>query len=120
MRRVLSLTISLFSLLLLSTAALAQNPLGRIVGTVVDQTGAVVSGATVTVVNEGTSRQQSLVSTGEGAFFFAQLQPGNYTIKLEAKGFKSRSYTEAKVDPGQDYSLSVVMEVGETSETVTV
>jgi hypothetical protein len=120
MRRVLSLTISLFSLLLLSTAALAQNPLGRIVGTVVDQTGAVVSGATVTIVNEGTSRQQSLVSTGEGAFFFAQLQPGNYTIKLEAKGFKSRSYTEAKVDPGQDYSLSVVMEVGETSETVTV
>lgn len=120
MKRVITTAISLTVLLLLSGIVMAQNPLGRIVGTIVDQTGAVVSGATVTITNEATGQQQSLASTGEGAFFFAQLQPGNYTIKIEAKGFKTRSFTEAKVDPGQDYSLSVNMELGETSETVTV
>ncbi len=120
MRKGFSLICSLLALLLMSGAVMAQNPLGRIVGTVVDQTGAVVPGATVSIVNEGTGLQQTGTTTAEGAFIFAQLQPGNYTVKVEAKGFKTRSYTEAKVDPGQDYSLAVRMDIGETSETVTV
>ncbi|MGA1367326.1 MAG: carboxypeptidase regulatory-like domain-containing protein [Blastocatellia bacterium] len=120
MRKLAAATFSLCAMLLLSGSLLAQNPLGRIVGTVVDQTGAVVPGATVTVTNEGTGLQQTFSTTGEGAFIFAQLQPGNYSVRIEATGFKSRSYTQAKVDPGQDYSISVIMEVGETSETVTI
>ena len=67
MKRVLTTAISLTVLLLLSGIVMAQNPLGRIVGTIVDQTGAVVSGATVTITNEATGQQQSLASTGEGA-----------------------------------------------------
>ena len=120
MRKLAAATFSLCAMLLLSGTLLAQNPLGRIVGTVVDQTGAVVPGATVTIINEGTGQQQTSSTTGEGAFIFAQLQPGNYNVRVEATGFKSRSYTQAKVDPGQEYSLAVIMEVGETSETVTI
>lgn len=120
MRKLAAATISLCAMLLLSGTLLAQNPLGRIVGTVVDPTGAVVPGATVTVTNEGTGQQLTFSTSGEGSFIFAQLQPGNYNVRVEASGFKSRSYTQAKVDPGQDYSLAVVMEVGETSETVTI
>ncbi len=101
--------------------ALAQNALGRITGSVRDQAGAVIPNATVKVTNEGTKQQiQTTQTSEEGAFIVPQLSPGSYTVKVELAGFKSVSITEVKVDPGQDYSLVVTLEVGQTSEVVTV
>jgi hypothetical protein len=102
-------------------AALAQNTLGKISGVVRDQTGAVISGATATLTNEGTNQQiQSVTSNSEGVFQFFQLSPASYSIKIEAAGFKTATYTDVKVDPGQEYSLPAQLEVGQTSEVVQV
>lgn len=111
------------SLVVLATSAMAmaQTPLGRIVGSVSDQTGAAVPGAKVTVVNEQTGQTiQSVTSSSDGTFTVAQLSPGSYTVRIEADGFKTSSYTEVKVDPGRDYSLTAGLEVGGTSEVVQV
>jgi hypothetical protein len=104
-----------------SGQAFAQNTLGRITGSVRDQAGAVIPNVTVKVTNEGTKQQiQTTQTSDEGAFIVPQLSPGSYSVKVELAGFKSVSITEVKVDPGQDYSLVVTMEVGQTSEVVTV
>jgi hypothetical protein len=105
----------------LTSAASAQNTLGRITGVVRDQTGAIVSGATVTVTNESTKQQIQVVTTnGEGLFILPQLSAGSYTVKIEMAGFKTFSYTDVKVDPGQEYSLNITLDIGQASETVQV
>ncbi|MEP7272330.1 MAG: TonB-dependent receptor [Acidobacteriota bacterium] len=116
-----TLILTLGALTLLGGLALAQTTLGRIVGTVRDPTGAVVPGAKVTVTNELTGQQiASATTSSEGGFVVPQLTNGSYSVKIELKGFKTASYTEVKVDPGQDYSLTAQVEVGETSEVVQV
>src|SRR5678816_3381426 len=102
------LPLLVLALVLLSGTIFAQTPLGRIVGTVRDQSGAVVPGAKITVLNELTSQAvHSVVSNNEGAFVIPQLTAGSYSVKIETSGFKTATYTDVKVDPSRDYSLAV-------------
>lgn len=96
----------LSALCLTASAILAENPLGRIAGTVRDQSGAVLPGSSVTLINEATNQQRTTISTDEGAFVFPQLPAGSYTVKIELSGFKSASYEQVKVNPGQEYRLA--------------
>jgi hypothetical protein len=117
--RVLPLLV--LALVLLSGTIQAQTTLGRIVGTVRDQSGAVVPGAKVTVSNELTSQTiQSVVSNNEGAFVVPLITAGSYSVKIETSGFKTGTFTQVKVDPGKDYSLDAIVEIGQTSELVQV
>ena len=114
-------TLLISTLVLLTTGSLAQNALGRIGGVVRDQTGAVVAGATITISNESTKQLiNTVTSSDEGVFLVPQLSPGSYSVKIEVKGFKTKTYTEVKVDPGQEYSLVAALDIGEASETVQV
>ncbi|MFN8002647.1 MAG: TonB-dependent receptor [Acidobacteriota bacterium] len=109
------------ALLLLAPSGLAQNALGRIAGVVRDQIGAVVPGAKVTITNEGTGQQiLTATSNQEGVFIAPQLSPGSYTVKIEATGFKTASYNQVKVEPGQEYSLVAALEVGGANEVVQI
>ncbi len=83
------LLLATFTLLLVSLPALAQSTAGRILGTVTDQSGAAVAGATVVVTDlqRGTSRTADHRRLGRYAA--PDLQPGTYKIHVEAKGFKS-------------------------------
>src|SRR5579862_2067234 len=81
-------------------AAHAQAETGDIVGTVTDASGAVVPGASVTATNTGTGVSQSAVAAGSGDFIFNQLQVGTYTVKVEAKGFKTFSATNIALSSG--------------------
>src|SRR5208337_1547912 len=77
-------------LLVLFSAApiLAQNYRGRIEGLVTDQTGSIVVGATVTLIDVGTNIQTVRQSSGAGMYLFDLLDPGTYTITVELKGFR--------------------------------
>ncbi len=87
-KQVLRLVAVILTLSLLSVPSFAQGNLGRIFGTVTDQTGGAVAGATVTVIDVDRGISRPLVSDGAGEFDASSLIPGKYTVRFEAKGFK--------------------------------
>lgn len=103
-----------------AVTAAAQETTGSLRGTVTDANGAVVSGATVTVTNDATGAQQTKQTTGDGNFEFTKLTPGNYTVTIEATGFKKSLNKEVSVKLGIVNPLDVKLEPGAVSETVTV
>ena len=69
------------ALFLIPALAAAQTPLGRVAGTVLDPSGGVLPGATVTLTNTGTAQVLTTVSGEAGAFLFPQVPVGTYTVK---------------------------------------
>ncbi|MGO9083697.1 MAG: carboxypeptidase regulatory-like domain-containing protein [Candidatus Sulfotelmatobacter sp.] len=113
-------TMVLLALAGLSQSALAQSTAGRILGTVTDQSGAAVSGATVAVtdVQRGTTRT---VTTDEaGAYVVANLQPGSYKVHVEAKGFKAVERPNVGIEVATDVRVDFALQPGQVSETVTI
>ncbi|HMZ81839.1 MAG TPA: carboxypeptidase-like regulatory domain-containing protein, partial [Acidobacteriota bacterium] len=105
---------------LLTQPAWAQGTSGRLIVTAKDQTGAVVAGATVTITNIGTSTAVTNTANELGVAIFPQLLVGQYTVTVEAPGFKKAAREDVKIDVGQEYSLTVGLEVGSEGEVVTV
>src|ERR1700722_8695384 len=103
MRRV-SLTI-LTSLCVLALHAYAQNITGSMSGRVVDAQGAAVPNATVTATEPAKKVDISTKTTDQGEFSLAGLLPGNYTISVEAAGFKKLSRTNIPLDAQDKLAL---------------
>ncbi len=78
-----------------SKPAPAQSTLASLLGTVRDASGAVVASCAVTVENTGTSAHRTTLSDASGSYSVPNLEPGSYTIKMEAPGFQPANY---KVD----------------------
>ncbi len=112
--------LAVLTLCLFAASAFAQSNTGSLVGTVVDQQGAVVGGATVVVTDNGTGKERTVVTTGEGTFIIPQLEVGTYTVKITAAGFKSYTATQLKIDVARPYSLNAALEPGGVTENVTV
>src|ERR1700722_8391689 len=117
-----SAALSLFMLLLnnFGPRLQAQNNYGSVVGTVTDSTGAIVSGAHVTLTNKGTSATQSTTSGSGGTFSFVNLIPGLYDVTVSQKGFKSATQNAVDVQIGGATRADIALPVGEVSESVTV
>src|SRR5579859_5645643 len=79
------------------TLAFAQANAG-LTGTVTDNTGAVVTNASVTITNQGTSVSSHLSTSSAGSYTAKGLNPGKYTITVEAQGFKKSVITDIIVD----------------------
>jgi hypothetical protein len=103
----------------LGNQLIAQESRGSIVGKVSDPTGAVVPGATVTVVSK-TMGTKVAVSTNEaGAYQASFLLPGGYQITGEREGFK-KSVRDVEVQVNSRLEINIVLEVGGSTESVTV
>jgi len=89
-------------------------------GTVLDAKGGVVAGAKVTVTNQGTGIVYEAVASGVGYYRVSELPPGNYTVTVEAPGFKKFVSEGVAVQAEQPRGLDVTLEVGAVSEQVTV
>jgi len=99
---------------------MAQATSGTLRGTVTDPNGAAVPGATVTVKNEATGIEGTSTSNSDGAFAFASLLPGKYSITVApSSGFKTKHVTGVDVKLG-DTDLKIMLDVGVPSETVTI
>ena len=99
--------------------AFAQTT-GALSGTVTDQTGAVVSGATIVVVNNDTGVEHTVQSSDGGTFTVPALPAGTYTVTITASSFKKSIVQDVKVNVGTPSSISVALEVGSVGETVTI
>src|ERR1700722_14352897 len=117
-RLILALVVASFVVLLPSAYAQVSATIN---GTVVDGTGAVIPGATVTVSNEATGQKRDTVSNGDGYFAFPALLTGNYTLRIEAKGFKTFEQHNIPLSAGDVRKIpNLVLPIGQTNETVTV
>jgi hypothetical protein len=108
------------TLMPLQSVAYAQTSRGRIIVTVQDESGAIIPGATVRIVNDGTLEENSGVTTDAGLYTYNQAPVATYTVTVEAQGFQTKVVQAVKVDVSQDYSLTVSMVPGGIGETVTV
>ncbi|MGC9198880.1 MAG: carboxypeptidase regulatory-like domain-containing protein [Acidobacteriaceae bacterium] len=106
-------------LLLTSVQVFAQAN-STIIGTVTDQTGAVVPGANVQLIDPVTGLTQNTVSDGSGMYSFAGLNAGHYTVKVSAKGFRTSVQTGVVVNISMTFRVNVKLAVGESNQTVTV
>jgi hypothetical protein len=98
----------------------AQSTYGSVTGSVADNTGAVVTQATVTLTNLGTSEKRAQSSGADGLFTFVNLFPGNYRIDVEKTGFKHFTQTPVTVQVNQDTHVVAALQVGEVSQVVEV
>ena len=97
----------IFALILLlaalSSSAAAQQP-SSLSGTVTDQTGAVISGATITLTN-GAGTKLTATSDAQGNFKFPNLQPGTYDVSATASGFKQFHSENLQLTAAQELPL---------------
>src|SRR3954454_18183194 len=102
------------------STALAQSVSGTILGTVTDASGSIVSGAKVTVVNEGTGFSRNVKADTNGEYTVPQLPTGRYTVTSEMAGFKTSALSNVDVGVDQRVRIDLKLEVGAMSESVSV
>jgi hypothetical protein len=93
---------------------------GTVSGRITDQNGAVVAGAAVIITNEATNQSFTTTTTSEGTYQSPALSPGNYSVRVNANGFKQHLITNVAVGANGPAHASATLEVGSVSETVTV
>ncbi|MGB7068481.1 MAG: TonB-dependent receptor [Pyrinomonadaceae bacterium] len=103
-----------------SVLVFGQGTTSRITGAVTDNNGAVVSGAAVTLTNEGTNTSLSTQTSSDGAYSFDLLLPGTYTLTVETQGFKKFVATGNAVQVNVPTVVNIALTVGGIEETVTV
>jgi hypothetical protein len=105
---------------LLSASLYAQTT-AQLSGTVQDNSGAIIPGASITLINQGNQLQQQSHTNDHGLFTFPSLTPGSYTVKVEQKGFTSQQLTDIVLHAGDDKSIPPVsLSVGSETTTVNV
>ncbi len=93
---------------------------GDVTGTVTDPSGAVIPNAKVTATNPGTGVSITTTTNSAGIYRIPNLNPGRYTLKVEAKGFKASEQRGLEVTGGMVGRSDVSMQLGQEVQTVTV
>jgi outer membrane receptor protein involved in Fe transport len=106
--------------LLAPPPASAQALYGSIVGTVTDESGAPVPGASVTATNAGTALKLDAVSDATGNYAFRNLQPGVYDLGVSVSGFRELRKTGVHVQAGNPVRFDLKLQVGALTEAVHV
>ena len=110
----------LLTALLALTAFGQQQTTGNLNLTVTDPSQAVVAGATITLTNMETGLVRTAVTNTSGVSDVQTLNPGTYTVTVEAKGFKKAVSHDIIVSVSQTTSVTIPLEIGVQGETVTV
>jgi hypothetical protein len=98
----------------------ARKGTGSITGSVTDTTGAVIEGATVTLLAERDGPQRQTTTGPSGQYYFRSIVPGSYSIRVSASGFTQYVVTQVPVIANRTTSVDAELAVGSVSETVSV
>jgi hypothetical protein len=105
---------------LLIPNAHAQQTLGGITGTVTDSSGAVVSGATVTLIGDQTKLNRTQTTSTTGSYSFVNLPIGSYTLSYTLQGFQSQNIPGIQVQANRTATVNAELKIGNVSESITV
>src|SRR4029453_12176826 len=113
---------ALMAWLLAGVAPAMAQGVGSITGTVVDGSGSVLPGVTVTLTLDGggIGSGQTAVSNEQGAYQFTRLVPGTYGVKAELQGFRSVDQRSISVNSDQVSRADFKLEIGTVEESITV
>jgi hypothetical protein len=106
--------------LLLCQGVAAQTGTSSVRGSVLDPQGNAIAGATVTLTNVETNATRTQTSSENGNYAFDLVTPGNYRVEATASGFKKKLITDVRALVDKPTELSIALEIGDVSETVTV
>src|SRR5918911_962004 len=98
----------------------AQAVYGSISGTVTDESGAVVPGATVTITDVDRKTTETVTTNESGLYVKERLLPGRYEVKIEVQGFKQKLISSVVVNVDAQTKVDAALEAGAISDTVTV
>jgi hypothetical protein len=119
-KRVLQLLGTTVVLLLISLPLFSQANQGTIQGAVFDQTGGAIVGATVNVIDVARGVTRALTTDNAGEYVAPSLLPGTYTVRAEAKGFRTTEHSDVLVEVGKTIRVDLTVQPGEQTQTVTV
>ena len=106
---------------LIAICAHAQTVSSSLVGTVLDPARAIIPGAAVTLTDQGTGSVRSALTDGAGVFRFLNLTPGNYSITINASGFKTFTESDILLSAEETRDIGKVsLALGNTTERITV
>ncbi|HUK24415.1 MAG TPA: TonB-dependent receptor [Terriglobales bacterium] len=120
LRRICAFVACVFLASSLSSLLYAQSTYGSVTGSVVDSSGAAITGADVTLTNLGTMEKRTQPSGADGLFTFVNVFPGQYRVDVEKTGFKHLTRTPVVVEVQQTTHIEATMQVGEVSQSVEV
>lgn len=100
--------------------ALAQSSTATLSGVVEDQTGAIVAGANIALVNVAQGSQRLATSNNEGRFVFPSLPPGQYSVTATREGFAPVEVKNVVVNVNDQVALRITLSVGQISQSVEV
>ncbi|MBM3740607.1 MAG: carboxypeptidase regulatory-like domain-containing protein, partial [Acidobacteria bacterium] len=101
-------------------ALYGQGTSGQITGSVTDASGAVIPGAAVAAVNDGTGLKRDAVTNDQGNYLLSPLPPGVYRVSVSKTGFRPMARTDLTLAVDQTARLDFALELGTVSETVEV
>jgi hypothetical protein len=106
--------------LVLCVPAFSQGNAGRILGSVFDQSGGTIAGATVTVIDTERGITRTLTTDDAGEYNAPNLTPSTYTVRAEAKGFKKLERQNVVLEVGKEVRIDLTVQPGGQEQTVTV
>src|SRR3984893_4951381 len=92
----------------------------RFSGTVKDQSGATVSGATVTLTNEATNVSRTITTDSDGGYLFPYIEAGTYRLTVARAGFKRTIHSDVILELNQNGRLDIALELGQSSDVIEV
>ena len=111
--------LSAFAVFITGFTVFAQTPTGMILGTVTDESAAVIPNANITITNKATGAVRTLAANAEGLFSAPALQAAEYEVRVEVQGFRTL-VRDAEVLAGSSTTVNMVMSLGSTQEVVNV
>src|ERR1700730_8922235 len=114
------LLLATLGVLLCSLPLFSQGNFGRILGTIADQTGGVISGATVSVIDKDRGVARTLTTDDAGEYNAPTLIPGTYIVRVEANGFKRLERQHVLLEVGNEVRVDLTLQPGEQTQSVTV
>ena len=110
----------LIAIAVMGFLASAQTPTGTIQGTVTDQTGAAVQGASVTIIRTTTNEQRKTATDSGGRYQIPFVDPGSYNVSVEATGFQAAKQNNVLVQVTETRPVNFKLAVGGASTTIEV